>query len=67
MGYDSGRAHTDRLIEEVSQRGIVTFGMRVFVADAPTRRAVRYEQARCASKRGGGAHAPPQAPLILYG
>ncbi|MBP2187865.1 hypothetical protein [Nocardia goodfellowii] len=55
------------MIEEVSQRGIVTFGMRVFVADAPTRRAVRYEQARCASKRGGGAHAPPQAPLILYG
>ncbi|WP_328711674.1 hypothetical protein [Nocardia salmonicida] len=38
----------------------------MLVADVPTRRAVRYEQARCASKRGGGAHAPPQALLTLY-
>ena len=55
---------SDRLIEEVSQRGMVAFGMRVLVADAPPHRWLRSlrRRHRSAASRGGGAHAPPQAP-----
>ena len=55
---------SDRLIEEVSQRGMDAFGMRVLVADAPPHRWLRSlrRRHRSAASRGGGAHAPPQAP-----
>ncbi|WP_405149939.1 hypothetical protein OG308_09215 [Nocardia salmonicida] len=38
----------------------------MLVADVPTRRGDVRLEPRCASKRGGGAHAPPQALLTLY-